>query len=186
MFSMNKHFLASALLLSALAAHADPSSKLYGDVGLTFVSYEENDSGDVFTSSPKAVRLIGGAELGRNVDVEVMLGFGAESDTVKYQGITYSDFTLKIDSMYGFYVKPKFELAPNIEVFARLGYVHAAATASITDYGSDTSTENGLSYGVGLKMKIDPKVSFNIDYMSYLNKPDYSAKGLTFGVGFRF
>jgi outer membrane autotransporter protein len=124
--------------------------------------------------------------LGKHLDVEVMLGLGTESDTIKFQGITYSDVTLKLDSMYGFFLKPKFELGPNFEIFGRLGYVHAVATLDFTGDIPYTTTKSGVSYGAGVRMLIDPKVSFDIDYTSYLGKSDHKASGFTFGVGYTF
>jgi opacity protein-like surface antigen len=183
---MKKILLASALLVSSLYAHADGSPRIFAEFGLSFVNYEENDSGDVFTSNPHVFRLIGGAQLGENLDVEVMLGVGAEGDLVKFDGVTYSDFNLKIDSMYGFFFKPKFEISPMLDVFCRLGYVNASATASVDGYGSATSKDAGLAYGAGVSLKFDSRISFNIDYMSYLKKPTFTAKGVTFALGYKF
>ncbi len=183
---MKKFLLASALLVSSLYAHADATPRVFGEIGLAFVNYQEKGPGYVDEAAPKAYRLIAGAELGQNLDFEVMLGIGAGSDLVKENGVTYSDVNLKIDTMYGFFIKPKLEVSPILDLFGRLGYAHAAATASVDGYGSFTSSEAGLAYGVGVSLKFNPKVSFNIDYMSYLRKPAFTAQGVTFALGYKF
>lgn len=169
----------------ATIAHAE-KPKFYAEAGYTFVNYEESYDGDLFKSSPKVIRLIGGAELSKNVAVEAMIGFNGGSDSVNYNGYDFSDAQIKIGPIYGFYIKPKAELAPNFEVFGRLGYTRATATASFVGYGSEKASDSDFSYGVGATYNIDPKVSINVDYMSYLNKTTYTANGFSIGLGYKF
>jgi opacity protein-like surface antigen len=180
------HLLASALMAMASPAFSQASPPVYGEIGMSLLNYQEKSDGDVFKAEPRAFRLIAGAELGSNLSFEVMLGVGGDGDVISVNGTSYSDFTLKIESMYGFYLKPRFELVPNVEVFGRLGYSQGVATATITNFASATSTEKGMSYGMGLRLKINPKVSFNIDYMSYLDKTEFTTKGVSFGLGYHF
>lgn len=182
-----KHIVIPALFaIASVAAHAQHAPKFYAEAGYSFIDYEEHDAGDTYKSSPKAIRLVGGAELNKNVAVELMLGFNGGDDSVKYNGVTFSSVKLKIDSMYGVYVKPKYELAPNFDVFGRVGYAHVSATVSASGFGSDSGSDSDLSYGIGASYHFDRNLSVNVDYMSYLNKSDYSAKGFTVGVGYKF
>ncbi|HEX5311987.1 porin family protein [Aquabacterium sp.] len=178
--------ISTAVALASVSAHAQQKPNFYVEAGYTFVNYEENIDGDIYKSSPKAIRLIGGAELSKNVALEAMVGFNGGNDSVTANGVNYPTVKFKMDSMYGVFVKPKVELAPNFELFGRLGYTHATATVSEPDYGSFEASDSDFSYGVGITYRIDPKLSISADYMSYLNKTDYSAKGFTIGLGLQF
>lgn len=178
--------IATAVAAASLSAHAQQKPNFYVEAGYTFLNYEEDVWGDTYTSSPKAIRFTAGAELSKNVAIEAMIGLNGGDDSVSSDGVTYSSVKFKIDSMYGVYVKPKVELAPNFELFGRLGYTHATATVSEPDYGSEEASDSSFSYGVGVSYRIDSKLSINADYMSYLNKTDYSAKGFTIGLGLQF
>lgn len=178
--------IATAVAAVSLSAHAQQKPNFYVEAGYTFLNYEEDVWGDTYTSSPKAIRLTAGAELSKNVAIEAMLGFNGGNDSVSSGGVTYPSVTFKIDSMYGVYIKPKMDLAPNLELFGRLGYTNASATLSEPGYGSLEASDSDFSYGVGVSYRINSKLSINADYMSYLNKRDYSAKGFTIGLGLQF
>ena len=181
-----KKLIAIALTAFVASVAQAEKPKFYAEAGYTFVNYEESFDGDIYKSSPKVVRLIGGVELSKNLAIEASIGFNGGSDSVNYIGYDFSDAQVKISSIYGFYIKPKVELAPNFELFGRLGYTNASATVSFVGYGSEEASDSDFSYGVGATYSIDPKVSINVDYMSYLNKTGYSAKGFSVGLGYKF
>jgi opacity protein-like surface antigen len=181
---MKKLLIASAVAMVSLSSQA----QVYGELGVTFANYEEDlGGGSTAKTSPQALRGILGYELSKNVAVEAMLGFGLNDSSTKVDGETVSGLKMKFDSMYGFYVKPKIELAPNFELFGRIGYADVRATLSYSPtHYSEADSDNGLSYGVGISYHFDKRLSFNADYMSYLNKSDYSASGFTLGLGYKF
>ncbi|MFN4266889.1 MAG: porin family protein [Aquabacterium sp.] len=183
---MKSILIPAAIAIASVSAFAQQKPVVYVEAGYSFVNYEATDSGDTFKSSPKAIRLIGGAELNKNVAVELMVGFNGGNDSVSYNGVDVSAVTMKIDSIYGLYVKPKFEVAPNFELFGRMGYTHASAKVSAPGYGAAKASDSDLSYGIGATLYLDPKLSINVDYMSYLDKSDYSANGFTVGIGLKF
>lgn len=180
---MKKFFCKSALVaaaaLATLGAQAQSeSSPIYGEIGWTNVTYK--DSGYKF--NPSMVRAIVGADVHPNLAVEGMLGFGISDDTVNIRGI---DVKGEIDNAWGVFLKPKATVAPNFEVFGRIGYVKTRISASVPGY-SISDSGGDVAYGLGASYKLTEKASLNADYMSYYNKDGVKGTGFTIGLGVRF
>ena len=175
----------TGLLLAGAQAQTVSDHRGYAEIGYMAVSHEENALGYFVKSTPKALRGVLGYEVNDNVALEVMAaaGLGYSDADVTAQSTTGIQF--KINSLYGWYVAPKTQLAENVEGFVRLGYAHVRGTATL-EGSSSSDYENGFSYGLGLRYRFDRTTSLNVDYMSYLNKSDYKAKGVTLGLGFNF
>lgn len=184
---MKRFAVASLIICMTVAAQAQtPAEKrIYAEVGYTSVSYEENTLGYNIKSSPQAIRGVLGYELNDNVAIEAMAGAGTGYSDVDVTNLSTPGLKFKINSLYGLYVTPKTNLADNLEGFIRLGYAHARGTASV-DALSSSDTDSGFSYGLGIRYHFDKTMFLNVDYMSFLDKSDYRAKGLTVGVGFKF
>ncbi len=170
---------AAAMVLVAVAAQAQANkSEFYGELGLTSVTYKESG----YSIKPTMIRAIGGVDVHPNFAVEGMLAIGATNDTVRIQNV---NLTGEIDNAYGIFLKPKATLAPNLEVFGRLGYVKTKISASIPGYAiSDTGSDT--AYGLGVSYKFSESLSLNADYMSYYNKNAVKGTGFTVGLGMRF
>lgn len=184
---MNTMILKTAVAAAALAwvvgaqaqAQSNPgASPIYGELGWASITYKESG----YKLQPSMVRALVGTELNPNLNVEGMLGFGVSDDTVNIQGVRV---TGQINNAWGIFLKPKASIAPNLELFGRVGYVKTKVTASVPGYAiSDTGGD--IAYGAGLSYKISETTSLNADYMSYYNKDAVKATGFTIGLGLRF
>ena len=180
-----KHiYIALSTLIFSLAANA----QTYMQVGYTSTDYSESviSSGNAYkvAASPTAVRGILGYEVNPNFSVEGMLALGLSDSSISVSGIS-TPVNLKIDNLYGFYGKPKLQLSPEMEVFARIGYAHGKATASYQST-STTISDSSFSYGMGMSYAINKQMSVNIDAMTYYDKNSTSATGTTVGIGYKF
>jgi hypothetical protein len=170
-------FTAICLLLSNhVLAENDP--KTYAEIGYSLISYKEPG----FTASPTAIRGIIGYEISPNLAAEAMLGFGAADSTQTIQGLNVA---FSIGTMSGVYLKPKIALSDDFEIFGRFGYAKSGAEASVVGY-TLTSSGDDFSYGGGAKFRLTQNTDAVIDYMSYYDKNSVTAKGFTFGLGFKF
>ena len=161
----------SALVLGASSVQAQ---SLYGEV-----AYQTLDVG--LSSDPAIIRGTIGSEINPNVAVEAMLGFGATDGKETISGIPVK---LKIDNMWGVFVKPKMKLGDAFEVYGRLGYAGFKATASASAFGytaSESADGSDFAYGVGLTYMVTPKLSISADFMKYDD-----LDGIALGVGFKF
>ena len=188
---MKRLAIACATTLFALSSQAQgqlqaqPVNPNYVELGITSVKFEEDALGYSIKSTPDAMRGILGREFHDNVAVEAMFGVGLGHTSVDVNGQSLPGANFKVNSMYGLYVTPKAVLTDNIEGFLRLGYAYAKGTVSLNGE-SAADSDNGFSYGLGVRYHFDKTTFLNVDYMSYLHKNDYKATGLTVGLGFKF
>lgn len=180
MKKLAKLLVLTAIGTAAVAAHA----QTYGEIGYAAVTYKEQGFGTTVESSPKALRGLIGHEIVENVALEAMAGFGIGESSVVVAGYT-TPITLKIDNLFGVYVTPKFKMNENITGFIRAGYAYSEGTMSYNGRSQSASTSD-FSYGLGARFALDKNTSLSVDYMSYFNKANAKATGLTFGIGFKF
>lgn len=166
------------LALNANAQTAQSSSKMYGEIGWTRITYRE--SGD--TLRPSALRLIGGAQLHPNLAIEGMLAFGLADDSVSILGV---DVSGEVNRTWGLFIKPKASAAANLDIFGRVGYAKTRFTASAPGL-TLSSSGSDLAYGVGASYRITPQWSANLDYMTYYNHDGIRSTGMTVGLGLKF
>ncbi len=184
---MKKHsqsaFAVAALLAMATAsqvAHAQAkagnAATGYGEVSYLAATHKESD----VTYRPAAIRLAGGADVIPGLGLEAMLAFGAkdgESGTKSAQ----------LSTLAGVYVKPHAEIAPGVDVYARVGYTNLSWSTKASAGGAATDkTGNSPSYGVGLNYTVTDKVTVGADYMSYYNKDSVTLTGIAVSVGIKF
>ncbi len=175
--------LAAAALLAAGGAQAQAQAKpndtpFYGEIGYTALTYEEMGA----KLRPKAVRLLGGYELNPNLAVEAHLLLGAKEGSTTFLGDNYK---VKVDNIWGVFLKPKVAVMPDLELFARVGFARTSITASGPGF-SDKQSDNSVAYGFGAAYAINDKVTVSLDYMSYYDRKDTRIKGPTLGLGIKF
>lgn len=175
--------LAALAALSTIAMTA--SAQTYVEAGVTSVSYEERVLGYDFESSPRAFRVIVGRELDQTFSVEGLVAMGMGDDGIKVVGTSIPTATFEVDNVFGLYVRAKTEIANDLEGFARIGVARSKGTARILGVSASAS-ETGLSYGLGVSYKLDKTSYLTADYMSYLNRSNSKATGITVGLGFKF
>ncbi len=180
---MKKYLIAAAVAVASMSSQA----QVYGELGVTFTNVEVDMGGGYMAeSSPTALRAILGYEINKNLALEGMLGFGLGDDSITVSGYGSTSAKMKVDTVYGFYVKPKIELAPRFELFGRFGFADVSVKTSLSGYGSETGSDSGVSYGVGATYHFDKKLSLSADYMNYLDKDGVTATGFTIGLGMKF
>ena len=176
---MIKQSLASLVFLSlSSVAQAETPSKFYVEAGYGAIRYDEPGA----YATPGVGTLRFGIDFDKNFSGEFMVGTTLVNAT-GYVGTT--PLTVKYESIYGVYLKAKTEVAPNLDLFARLGYVNATIRASIPS-ASFSSSGSDVSYGFGGQFNFTPTVYGQLDYMSYYSKDGATARGPSVAVGMKF
>lgn len=152
-----------------------PNEGYYGEVGYTSLNIKNDNNG--FQIAPKLARLTFGKEINKVVAVEGIYAATVSKDSDTVGGVKYTGKA----SMYGAYLKPKFEITQDVEAFARVGALHA----KYEDEASQLS-KTKVSYGIGMQARFTKDVYGQVDYMNYYKQDGFSAKGFTVSVGTRF
>ena len=188
---MNKlKLIAISLLFSNISSFAADDS-YYAELGYTSINYSYTYSSDYSFkwNNGAAIRLVFGKELGKNLAIEGMYASGINSSDKTTLISTYNS-QIKLTSMYGVYLKSKYNISENINVFARIGFAQSTINGSVYDgtslYSSDSASASTTSYGVGTSYKLNDKFNLNLDYMSYYNKNSIDINAVTLGVGYKF
>ena len=171
--------------ITSVASQAQSVAKdgWYGEVG--YLSMRFTDSSDI-SPTPKLARFVVGKNLNENLSVEGMAGMTMSKGSWSSSSSNKGDLKA---SMYGFALKPKFEVSSGTEVFARVGVAHTSWTDDYTNgtkTGSASSSTTKAVYGLGIQTEFAKNVYGQIDYMNYGGKDDWKSKGYTVSVGFRF
>ncbi len=147
-------------------------------------------TGDGLDVTPVAARFTLGKDINANLAVEGVYVFTASKDSVKMLNTnTNTNTNVDVDvavSGYGVYLKPKFEVAKDTEVFARIGYTSAKLTASVGNISATGDTVNSVSYGAGFQTQINKDWYAQADYMVFSKKDGGTAKGFGVSAGYRF
>ena len=164
-------------VLSSGAAQAQKApypGKPYAEAGYSWLTLS-SDGHDV-SAGDLVARM--GLDFTRYLGGEV---FGATSSSAgNIGGVSY-----KFDNAYGAYLKLHIDTAPDLELFARAGWVRSTLRASY--YGIEASiSDDSFSYGVGMQFTFADKWYLQGDIMSYYNKHGNSVYGPSVSVGYRF
>jgi len=139
-------------------------------------------TGDAVDVTPVAARMTLGKNINVNLAVEGVYAFTASKDSVQVQN---TNVEIAIAG-YGVYLKPKFAVANDTEVFGRIGYTSAKLTASAGNVSVSGDTVNSLSYGAGLQTEITKDWYAQADYMVFSKKDGGTVKGFGVSAGYRF
>ena len=179
---MSKYLLLIIFSISipALAQNnKETSETLYAELGYAYVPFRDTGY-DLGSFGVGLARF--GVGVHKNIAIEGMAGTGI-SDASFYYGRTL--INTKVNSLYGVYLKPKFQVADSAELFARVGYAHVNVTASY-GYGTYTAWGGSLSYGLGAQVSFTKTVYGALDWMSYYDKSGTTGKGPSVSVGVKF
>lgn len=150
----------TAIVPAAAQAQEAGATTIYGSVG-----YSHADVDDV-----KLGAITGrvGARFGQYFGVEGEAGFGVKDDEVNVGGVNVDVELKHTAAIYGVGFLP---VAPNADLFARIGYgtskIEASAGgASVSDDG------DSWNYGVGGQYFLDDKNGVRADYTRYDFKDD--------------
>jgi opacity protein-like surface antigen len=175
--------LALALVGTAVCAQSKSNAEsYYAELGINFTQYT---LADLSFSNANNYGLRLGKNLSENFAVEGVYVSGTTD--ASYSSSATGAMTFKQTGSYGLYIKPKAKLSDDLELFGRLGYFRSngTLTSSILRRSEDTS-DNSVSYGLGVSYNITRNVYASLDYMQWLKKDGADIKGFGLNVGFNF
>ena len=156
--------VATAGVASAQTAAAQP--KFYGEVGYLPLNIKFSDGSKV---TPNLVRGVVGTEINDNLAAEGSLGLTLSKD----DGVSATTV--------GAFLKPKYAITKDAEVFARIGVTRTSLG------GEGTGSMTKAAYGFGAQMEINKDVYGQVDYMHYgKDAAGSTVRGFTVSIGTRF
>jgi opacity protein-like surface antigen len=173
----------TGIVFFAGASLANADSFLYGEFAYVPFNYKETANSATYSATGgTAARGIIGVDLVESLALEAIFASG-----LSMAKTTGNIANINLDRIYGFYVKPKVNIGENATLFARMGFTLVTGSTSISDSSfSGSSTDNSISYGIGMSYKLSETLSVNADYMNYYNSNSSNATGVALGIGFKF
>ncbi len=173
--------IAAVVVLTASTVVAVASEKTYIGAQYATGTYsddvlEEMNLGDI---SPTALIARLGVHLNNNVSIETRYGIGLQSDSINVMGL---DIFLDLDSLLGVYAVGRLNPEEVLTVYGVMGFTNAEATVSAPGFVPVTVDESGFSFGAGVEVSVDDNFAFNIEYMQYLNKDDFTFSAIGLGA----
>lgn len=162
--------LATAAAFAAIASAALPMAAQAQDLGATTfygsAGYSHADLDDV-----KLGGITGrvGARFGQYLGVEGEAGFGVKDDEVNIPAIGASPVDVELKHTFAVYGVGFLPVAPNADLYARVGYGTSKIKASVAGPAGGSATADGESwnYGVGGQYFLDDKNGVRADYTRY-------------------
>lgn len=151
----NKMSLIAAAALAAAIVPAAANAQAvtgYGSLGYSHHSLEDVDLG--------AIQGRIGARFNPYLGVEGELGFGVKKDDVTIGGVNGKTELKNSVAIYGVGFLP---VAPNADLYARVGYGKSEAKVSVPGASADADG-NSWNYGVGGQYFLDDKNGVRADY----------------------
>lgn len=154
--SLTTAAVAAALAVTAIPAAASAqdsaATQVYGSVGYSHASFDEVKLGAINS------RL--GVRFGQYFGVEGEAAFGVKDDSINVSG---TDVGVELNNSFAAYGVAFLPVAPNFEVFARVGYGTSEIEASAG--GFSASADGGSwNYGLGGQYFFDDSNGFRADY----------------------
>ena len=171
---MQKIIRTAAIATAFIAGGAQAQVYVEGN----YLPTKITDAGSNISYKPSLMTGIVGYGVHPNLALEGVLGFGVRNDTV-------DDFTVKIKSTYGVYIKPRYQVNEQVEVFARIGYLKNKFSGS-DGTTTESTTEGSTAWGVGASFAIDKNLYLTGGYNHLYKKDGVKSTGLNFGVGYKF
>ena len=163
--------------LLAAAGSASAGDMYYGG-NLTFMDYSElGADASVFALSGRI-----GSQWNENFSGELRAGFGLGDDTVTLFGESV-DF--KLNHYIGAYVRGGAQVGESFYPYVVIGLTRGEAEASVSGFSASTS-ESDFSFGLGADFDLSESLSFNIEYMNYLDKDGGELSGFSLGLSTTF
>jgi hypothetical protein len=188
-----KNLLSLIAIAAALFAPSVFAEGMYMEGGLTGLTHRSDGWS---SASGQNARLVIGTSLHKNFGVEGMNSINLSSGTLSE---TIGSYRLSVDSKtsgYGFFLKPKFQATPELELFGRIGHMWGTTEVSngrvtynnvtVRVPGSVSASSDSSAYGLGANFSFSKKVYGQVDYMVYSDNRSAKLDGLTASVGFRF
>jgi len=179
----------SLLLLSGLfhsTAIASSENGIYSGVQYANAAYDKNGVPDL---EPTLAVFRIGSMFNEGFGFEGRIGIGLSDDATRFNDpdLGNADFKIDIENFLGLYLLGRSGIGDAASVYLLLGFTASVVTASIdtaATTGSVSEDESDLSYGFGLDFNISDSYSLNIEYMSYLDKDDFTVDTISIGIQF--
>ena len=155
-------------------AAAGNEGSIHVELGYTQLSL----SGDGFSLKPANALVRIGYDITGNFSAELVGTTSIASDS--FQGASF-----KVDSGYGAFLKGQSEILPNLELFARAGWMRTTLTGSFM-VRSASASDSSFAYGVGVQYRFTKNWYGQMDYASYYDKGGDSIRGPSISFGYRF
>ena len=174
------------------------SNETYFGLQYTDLSYEDDEfAGEELT--PTAFVARAGSRNKDDFGFEGRFGIGLSDDSMGGSfydpdlGSVSAKLDFEIDTIIGVYATKHVPFSSEFEAYGVLGLSSVKATLTgtinsgfISGSVSDSSSENGLSYGIGANIYLTEDTAFNIEYISYLDKSDFTLTSLNVGAVFKY
>lgn len=178
-------FAAVTALLGASCVHAqDAAPRMYAEFGYTQFQAKGNDGVNSVKFSPAAVTGMLGYQFTPNLAMEGLIGLGAGEGKVKLNGVQ-TGVMGAMNKTVGLFFKPSVAVSDRIDLFARVGWVHAELELSAAGV-SRTSSGSGGAYGVGANFNVSKTSYIQASWMNYYKKDGIKIDGFNVAYGFRF
>ena len=180
---MKKILILSALLISTSVFADSKATGNYAGAQYGMATYSETGFPDV---TPSVLFLRAGHKMSKNLAIEGRIGFGIASDSTTIFG---TNLDLKVDNLLSAFAVGSVPVSRNVDVYGLLGLTSGKLTATASSGGlsaSASTTESDISYGFGINISSSKDMSWNAEYVSYINKSGWSLSSLSVGVNFAF
>tara|TARA_R110001592_G_scaffold357853_1_gene661654 strand:+ start:83 stop:619 length:537 start_codon:yes stop_codon:yes gene_type:complete len=170
----------AVLGVACLSNNVALAEQNYAGGSIAFVDYSEEAISDDASLMMLSGRL--GTKFNENLSGEIRIGFGIGDDSVNVFG---NDVDVELDTMFGAYVRGGIQAADKFYPYVVLGYTRGEVTASVPGF-SDSESESDVSFGLGADVDINEKLTFNAEYMNYLDKDGVEVDGFSLGIVTKF
>lgn len=154
----------------------------YFDIGYHLGKYKEDVSGTP-SFEPNAIKIGIGKFLNENIAIEGQFAIGLGEDTDQYQGI---DIDVEIENAISIFLKGNLNLSEKANLYGLVGFTKGKLKAKTDALGEDySSSDSGLSYGLGVDVCVVNNISLRGDYIFYLSEDDYDYSGFNLSVMFK-
>lgn len=166
--------VSSALLapLSAMAAE----SGFYVGGGYSALTLDSNDVGS--NADVDALFIRGGFQINDYLAAEARIGSGVQDDRV--DGVK-----VKLDDIYGVYLKAGLPTTVGLYPYALVGATHAKIKLSGGGL-HDSTSDSDISYGLGVEYAFDRALSAGLEWANLYDQDGDKITGVTLGLNYKF
>jgi len=204
----SRFFLIALLMLCGGAGSAIANdSENYAGFQYGIVDAESSPAGTALSFEPTALVGRMGSFINDYLALEARVGFGFSDDKVTMSSLDATaeneiidQYGLDVENLFGFYLLGNLAVANTIDLYGVIGItsldvgtttdqtiINIATSDELVAFTKTGSrTENGLSYGLGASVGITEKSAVNLEYMSYIDKSDFTFNSINIGFLFNF
>jgi outer membrane immunogenic protein len=125
--------------------------------------------------TPMAIKLETGKYLSDHVALEGHLAFGVGKSSISYPYGGDIDFSVK--NAVSIFLKGDLDINENANLYGLAGFTKGKFEME-TVYYSETDSDSGFSYGVGVETKLENDFVISAEYVMYLKEDDYDYSGI--------